>query len=72
MLPDLSRSEFLAFQSSLFAAKGDESLDFITLIKVAELIGADLVRIIVRIFSVLNFDLVCHCTLNREHFVIHI
>ena len=57
MLPDLSRSEFLAFQSSLFAAKGDESLDFITLIKVAELIGADLVRIIVRILSVLNFDL---------------
>ncbi len=43
VLPDVSRAEFNAFAMAVFAREGDDSLDFLVLIKVAETIGAQIV-----------------------------
>ena len=43
VLPSITHVEFTTFHNALFAAENDESLDFFTLIKVAEAIGAELV-----------------------------
>ena len=46
VLPSITHVEFTTFHNALFAAENDESLDFFTLIKVAEAIGAELVSIL--------------------------
>ena len=43
MLPAITRVEFTTFHNALFAAENDASLDFVTLIKVAEALGSELV-----------------------------
>jgi hypothetical protein len=43
ILPDVDRAEFLTFSRALFAKRGDASLDFLVLIKNAEILGANLV-----------------------------
>ena len=43
MLPAITHVEFTTFHNALFAAENDASLDFVTLIKVAEALGAELV-----------------------------
>ncbi len=43
VLPEISRAEFSAFTKAVFAKEGDESLDFVVLIKVAETLGAQIV-----------------------------
>ena len=45
VLPAITQVEFTTFHNALFAAENDESLDFFTLIKVAEALGAELVSI---------------------------
>ena len=45
VLPSITKVEFTTFHNALFAAESDESLDFFTLIKVAEALGAELVSI---------------------------
>ena len=46
ILPELTRSEFGIFHRALFAKEGDTSLDFFCLIKVAQILGAELVSTI--------------------------
>ena len=46
VLPSITHVEFTTFHNALFAAENDESLDFFTLIKVAEAIGAELVSML--------------------------
>jgi hypothetical protein len=46
VLPELTRLEFSTFHNALFASEGDLSLDFFVLIKVAEVLGAELVIIL--------------------------
>lgn len=43
ILPELTKMEFMTFHKALFAQENDTSLDFVTLIKVAEILGAELV-----------------------------
>ncbi len=43
VIPELTRAEFITFQKAVFAKEGDIALDFITLIKVAETLGAEIV-----------------------------
>ncbi len=43
VLPDVTRAEFTTFSRALFAQKGDKSLDFLVLIKIAETLGAHIV-----------------------------
>ena len=43
VLPAITHVEFTTFHNALFAAENDASLDFVTLIKVAEALGVELV-----------------------------
>ena len=40
VLPEVSRAEFCAFSKAVFADETDESLDFVAVVKVAEVVGA--------------------------------
>ena len=43
ILPELKKLEFMTFHRALFAGENDTNLDFFVLIKVAEILGCELV-----------------------------
>ena len=43
IVPEVNKMEFTSFHNAMFAEEEDSSLDFLTLIKVAEVLGAELV-----------------------------
>lgn len=43
IIPELKRVEFMTFHRALFAGENDTQLDFFVLIKVAEILGCELV-----------------------------
>lgn len=46
VIPDICKSDFEIFQSALFAPEKDDSIDAFIVIRTAEILGVDFVRII--------------------------